>query len=86
MASFAILDNRTNAVLEIVEWDGVTSPGPQRAIDTTMHELPDGVTPAVGDVWNGTVFVTPDVAAEAEAEPAAEEEPHRKRGRKSESD
>lgn len=53
---YAILDNRTNAVLEIVDWDGI-SEGPPRAIDTTLHALPEGVTPEVGQIWNGTVFL-----------------------------
>lgn len=71
MGSYAILDNRNNAVLEVVDWDGISA-GPPRAIDTTMHELPEGVTPEVGQIWNGTVFMpapVPPVAADAEEEP-----------------
>lgn len=67
--SYAILDNRTNAVLEIVEWDGM-APAPERAIDTTLHELPAGVTPVVGQLWNGTSFID-DPNPPADDEPAA---------------
>lgn len=81
MGSYAILDNRNNAVLEIVEWDGV-SDAPERAIDTTLHELPAGVTPTVGQLWNGTNFVDPPAATEPE--PPADEYQSRAAQRKAE--
>lgn len=74
MAQYAVIDNRTNAVLEVVEWDG-TDPGskPDRATDTTLLLVPAGMTPTEGQTWNGSVFIDPP----AEPVPPEEDAPTR---------
>jgi len=68
MANYAKLNNADNTVLSVVDWDGIAelpAPGtPEHPIDVTLLPLEGTAVPAIGAVWNGTVFEPP--AAEPE--------------------
>ena len=78
---YAVLNNRTNAVALLVDWDGKApiekdDTWPQ---DHVMLRLVDlDAEPAIGATWNGSTFLDPPPPP---AEPPAAEEAETSRGR-----
>jgi len=61
MGNWAHLNNADNTVIAVVDWDGVSEKPvpPGTPIDTSLIPLEGTAVPAVGAVWNGTVFDPP---------------------------